>query len=375
MPFVPVREARSDQRSVLAPEALGVSLGPRMAFEPREVGAARRIERPFPPLRAHRFTDAFVDARSSSVLLGAEHVLSDWAFDHLAHGRVKGSSVLLQARDQVLHRLPVDPPVVDRGIHLGGYHCQNWYHWIAEILPRLSLLDRLPQEWRESPLLVPPRALAPGTFREVFEALAGDHPTHPLDESQPTLVRDLVVIDDLILHTPGFGTGSGPRTELELMNLPAMQRYRELLRAELGLEDRIEPGLRIFIDRQHDPERSYNRDEIIDVARAQGFRTILAERLSLREQAELFARAEVVVGANGAGWTNVIFSSPGARGLCWLVRDGLGGPWFRNLGLLSGVELSYLEVEPRGEGNPLKVDYWVDPERFADALSEAVTGW
>jgi len=154
-----------------------------------------------------------------------------------------------------------------------------------------------------------------------------------------------------------------------------MQRYRSRLRDSLGLKDGIEPDLRIFIDRQHDPERSYNREEIIDIARSQGFRTILAERLSLREQAELFARAEVVVGANGAGWTNVIFSSPGARGLCWLVRDGLGGPWFRNLGLLSGVELSYLEVEPRGVGNPLKVDYWVDPERFAEALAETVAGW
>ncbi len=369
-----MRDALPDRRIVLVPETRGVSLAPRMVLEPPAGTATGRIDRAFPAVEAHRFADAWVDARSSSVIVSQAHVLSDWAYDNIRSGRVKGSSVLAHDRHDALHRLPRRPRVIEQGIHLGGYHSQNWYHWVAEILPRLSLLDRLPEDWHAMPLLVPTGGRWPGSFREVLDVLVGDHPRHDLDQSDPVLVRDLVVIDDLILHTPGFGGDGGPRTDLELMSVEGMQRYRSLLVERLGLTGVVEPGLRIFIDREHDPERAYNRDEIAQVAQQHGFRPIIAEKYSFREQADLFSRAEIVIGANGAGWTNVLFSSTGSRGLCWLVRDGLGGPWFRNLGFVSGMEISYLEVEPRGEGNPLKVDYWVDPEQFAAGLQEVIAG-
>jgi capsular polysaccharide biosynthesis protein len=370
--MTPRRDAALVESVELAPETRGISLAPRMAFEPHDVAERADVDRPFPPVRAHRVADGWVDARSSSVVAARQHILSDWAYDNLAHGRIKGASLLAHDQHAALHVLPRAAATVDRGIHLGGYHSQNWYHWVAEVLPRLSLLDRLPEEWRGMPLLVPEWGRRPDSFREVLDLVAGQHPIVLLDEARPTLVRDLVVIDDLILHTPGFAVGSSPRTDLELMSFEGMQRYRTLLRRRLGLDDRIEQGLRIFIDRQHDPERSYNREEVLAVAQGHGFRSILAERLSFREQAALFSRAECILGANGAGWTNVLFASPGASGLCWLVRDGLGGPWFRNLASLAGVGISYLEVEPRGEGNPLKVDYWVDPHRFDAAIREVI---
>jgi len=373
--FRPLERAPVRERGVLLPAGPGISLGPRLAFEDRAVAEQRHVRRVFPDVRYHRLADASVDAYASSALVGDLHVLPDWVFAILSAGRIKGGSLIHQGATRALHRFPRRQPEIARAIHLGGYHAFNWYHWVAEVLPRVTLLDRLPPELQDHPLLVPPAVARPGTLREALEALCPDRTILPFPDVGPALVHDLVLVDELVLHPPGFAPGHGPSTERDLMHVAGMAEYRRRLREALGVRDGIEPGLRVFIDRDHDPERGYNREELLAIAAERGFVPVVGGNLSLREQAELFARAELVIGPNGAGWTDVLFCSPGARGLCWLVPDGFGGPWFRNLGHLAGVELSYLAAEPRGEGNPLKVDYHVDPDRFAAALDEVVAGW
>lgn len=371
----PVSAARPVEQGVVREGGPGISLGPRLAFEERGEAERRHVERPFPDVRYRTFRDAMVDEYSSSVLCGGDHLLPDHAFALLATSTVKGASLLHHGSTRALHRIPKDVPVVGRAIHLGGYHGFNWYHWLAEVLPRALHLPRLPSHLRDAPLLVPSAAARPGTLREAVEALCPDHEIVAFPTSGPVLVRELVTIDGLVLHPAGFGPGGGPRVDRELVHVAGMREYRSRLLDALGVREGIEEGVRLFIDRDHDPERSYNRAELLAIAAERGFAPVVGAHLSLRDQARLFARAELVIGPNGAGWANVLFCSPGARGLCWIVPDGMGGPWFRNLGHVAGVELSYLAAEPRSEGNPLKVDYHVDPERFARALDEVVAGW
>lgn len=371
----PLSEAVAKEQGLLREGGPGVSLDARRAFEDRGTAASRTVRRAYPDVRYRIVRDALVDEYASSVLLRDDHLLPDHAFELLGTSRIKGSSLLHQGRTRALHRVPTDTPSIERAIHLGGYHAFNWYHWVAEVLPRVTYLSRLPDHLGDVPLLVPAAAARPGSLREAVEALCPDRDIISFPCGGPVHVDELLVIDGLVLHPSGFGPGGGPRTGRELIHVEAMREFRAALRTALGVEDGVEPGVRIFIDRDHDPERSYNREELLGIAEERGFASVVGAHLSLRDQAELFARAEFVIGPNGAGWTNVLFCSPGARGLCWIVPGGMGGPWFRNLGHVAGVELSYLDAEPRGEGNPLKVDYHVDPARFAGALDEVVEGW
>lgn len=373
--FAPMKSADVAEEGVLLGGGPGISLAPRFAFETREDADHRHVRAQFPDVRYRRFAGAMVDEYSSSVLLGGAHLLPDHVFDLLSSSRVKGASLIHQGRSSALHGLARDLPIVERAIHLGGYHAFNWYHWIAEVLPRATLLPLLPAHLSDLPLLLPTAAVRPGTLRQSVQALCPGREIIPFPSGGTARVRDLVVIDDLILHPSGFGPGGGPRTERELIHIDGMNAYRRTLKGSLGVVDGIEPGVRLFIDRDHDPERSYNRDALLSIARARGFTPVVGAHLDLAEQARLFSRAEIVIGPNGAGWTNVLFCSPGARGLCWIVPEGAGGPWFRNLGHVAGVEISYLRAEARSEGNPLKVDYHVDEERFAAALDEVIEGW
>ena len=371
----PLSGAMVVEQGVLREGGPGVSLDARRAFEMWPEAAGRTVHRTFPDVRYRVVRDAIVDEYASSVLVGSDHLLPDHAFELLATSRIKGASLLHQGRTRALHRIPGDAPIIERAIHLGGYHAFNWYHWVAEVLPRVTYLARLPEHLHDVPLLVPVAAARPGSLHDAIVALCPDRMIMPFPTGGTARVRELVVIDGLVLHPSGFGPGGGPRPDRELIHVEAMREFRAALRSSLGVADGIEPGVRIFIDRDHDPERGYNREQLLDIAGERGFTSVVGAHLTLRDQAALFARAEFVIGPNGAGWTNVLFCSPDARGLCWIVPDGMGGPWFRNLGHVAGVELSYLDAEPRGEGNPLKVDYHVDPTRFADALDEVIRGW
>ena len=371
----PMRDVPAREQGLVRGAGAGLSLGPRFAHEPPGAAEERHVRREFPAVHYRRFRDALVDERASSVLVGTDHVLPDHAFDLLSESRLKGGSLLHHGSTVALHRSPRQLPDVERAVHLGGYHAYNWYHWVAEIVPRVLAIPDLPPHLQDHPLLVPSSAAGSGTAREVLEALLPQREILAFPSRGPVLVRDLVVLDGLVLHPAGFGQGGGPRVGRELIHVEGMRDYRAALRAALGVSDGIEPGFRIFIDRDHDPERGYNREEILAVAERRGFTPIVGGNLTAREQAALFARAEFVIGPNGAGWANVLFCSPGARGLCWLVPEGMGGPWFRNLGHVAGVELSYLAAEPRSEGNPLKVDCHVDPQRFERALDEVIAGW
>lgn len=372
---VPIRELEVVERATLLPASEGVSLSVRRILDDARATDERDLRTEFPPVRRHVVRDAWLDPQSSSIVVGGSHVLSDWAFDRLEDGRIKGAGILIHDGRRVLHRLPRRPSVIDRGVQLTGSHSQNWYHWVAEILPKVTLVGALEHRARDWPLLIPESVTRYPTYLAALETLCPDHEIIVVPGAAPVLVKELLVLDGLVLHTPGFAPGSLPRHDTELINVDGMRRFRARLLEGLGVMPQVEPGLRLFIDRHHDPERTYNREELLKISAEHGFQPVVGGDLTLKEQAELFARAELVIGPNGAGWTNILFAAQGCRGLCWLVPNGFGGPWFRNLGLVAGAEMRYLEAEPRSEGNPLTVDYWVDPDRFRQALSTLVAGW
>jgi capsular polysaccharide biosynthesis protein len=76
---------------------------------------------------------------------------------------------------------------------------------------------------------------------------------------------------------------------------------------------------RALVERRH----ISNEAELLAVLERHGFEKVHPETLSVSEQIELFARAEVVIGAFGTGLTNLIFSPPGTLVL-ELQPEGVG---------------------------------------------------
>lgn len=195
----------------------------------------------------------------------------------------------------------------------GGY-----FHWLTEALPRIAVLRRL--GLGELPLIVPP-ALTP-VGRESLERLG-------IDSWIP--YEDGVTPDVLVWPRPPGHTGHPPR-------------WASLWLREQVVGPHAPPAdARLYVSRRDARSRRVvNEDEVVGRLRRHGFDVVQPERLTFGEQAELFARAAVVVGPHGGGNANVLFSSgatlveffePGyVNGCFYSLNQALGRPYWYLLG-------------------------------------------
>jgi capsular polysaccharide biosynthesis protein len=195
----------------------------------------------------------------------------------------------------------------------GGY-----FHWLTEALPRIAVLRRL--GLGELSLIVPP-ALTPARH-ESLELLGADT-WIPYDEG--------VTPDVLVWPRPPGHTGHPPRWACAW------------LREQVVGSDAPRTDARLYISRRDARSRRVvNEPEVIALLRRHGFDVVQPERMTFREQADLFSRAAVVVGPHGAGNANVLFSTgatlveffePGyVNGCFYSLNQALGLPYWYLLG-------------------------------------------
>lgn len=81
-----------------------------------------------------------------------------------------------------------------------------------------------------------------------------------------------------------------------------------IVRTILPAERTVRRGLRLIVARGGGQavQRLVNEDEVIRALTPLGFETVRAETLSFARQLELFSAAEIVIGAHGAGLTNML---------------------------------------------------------------------
>jgi len=96
-----------------------------------------------------------------------------------------------------------------------------------------------------------------------------------------------------------------------------IDELRQLVDAEYGGNDRI------YISRPNPGTVRVlsNREEIENIAIANGFRLIAPETLPIRDQVKLFSAGRLIVGEYGSGMHNTMFSTDRALVLCLNYMD------------------------------------------------------
>lgn len=213
----------------------------------------------------------------------------------------------------------------------------NHFHLLALAMPKLRLARRhLP----EAGIVVPmPRAAAPGAPASSLERMMA------LDGGAGVRrVRDgLYRVRTLHLIWSNYDRG----TFLHFFDEPFV--HLQALAGSVPSRPARPLPQRIFIARPHDP-RIDGLDGLPDLyshLEAAGFVAVQLETLAPEEQVQLFRDATHVVGAHGAGLSNIVFGNPGLRVLeINLDLDGLGylRPWFLLLASGRGLHYQYLNA-------------------------------
>jgi capsular polysaccharide biosynthesis protein len=112
------------------------------------------------------------------------------------------------------------------------------------------------------------------------------------------------------------------------------------------------PRTRLYVTRGPSANNRSVRteDEVRAYLEGHGFRSLDPGTLSVREQIDTFAAAEIIVGSHGAGLTNLTFASPGTRVIELFPAGHLLLDYWWLSAVVPGLDYRYLSAPARLRG-------------------------
>ncbi len=204
----------------------------------------------------------------------------------------------------------------------------NYHHWTIDLLPRAGLAQRAGYKLTDfDHILVKDRGQR--FQKEAFQRLG-------LDEKKIIHVDDQLHVQCDQLVVPSV------RHDNLLVNRQDMEFTRRLY-----LDDRnipAKPSRRLYVGRADAAfRRVTNNDALLELLHAHGFEEVAMSKMTVAEQAKIFADAEILVGPNGSALANLIFAHPQCRvveffaprwvvGYNWMICSNFGLPYTAIIG-------------------------------------------
>jgi capsular polysaccharide biosynthesis protein len=239
-----------------------------------------------------------------------------------------------------------------------SYFSDSYHHWLWDDLPRL--MTALPHLPSDTQFLIPEK---PKDYH--IEALGA------LGIEQSRLVEHSAEVEtkteNLWFASP-LGHSEWAATPSEIAS-KLRDRFRKYF-GSIGSGDK-----KFYISRQKALQRRLvNEEELLPIILDNGFETVFAEDLSFKEQAKLFGEANCILAVHGAGLTNMLFASAGARvyeiqlddpncsrSHYWMMATGLGHAYKCAIAGVAPNELR--NKDPNGILNPKKIEELLKVEK------------
>jgi capsular polysaccharide biosynthesis protein len=197
----------------------------------------------------------------------------------------------------------------------------NYFHWMTQALPAI--------DWSLRNFKYPNIKLAIphlGSWQEDMLELLGHGrvPRITLDLTKYYYFQR-VHYSDFLYGTTAFG-----------ISVTANRTYGRLRDAALNA-DTSPAGDVIYVARSDSPQRVIvNEPDIMEALAREGVRIVVPGEHPVGEQVNIFNRATVVIGAHGAGLTNVVFCKPGTI-LYEMMPSFYTNPCYRRLAQAAGL--------------------------------------
>ncbi|SHE46778.1 glycosyltransferase 61 family protein [Acidocella aminolytica] len=207
---------------------------------------------------------------------------------------------------------------------------RNYYHWFIFALARLNtpivnMSSR--QTLGNVSVLIPD-----------FEAKYQEESIMMLLEEKRNLSCTIVAEKDVVKIDTLFC--SHLLRQRGVVQPPIIKQTLSGLKEKLNLH--LDRRRKIFISRRDSNSRKLvNEDDLVAIARICGFDVVTLSEMSLRDQALTFSNASHIIGAHGAGLTNIIFCEPGTKVLEFHM-EGYVNWCYRRLCALYGAEYGFI---------------------------------
>lgn len=264
----------------------------------------------------------------------------------------KGTNLVEELKSKNIQNVESDGASV---IFFGSAGSFNYGHWLIDDFSRHSGLKYI-----NTPVICifsQMNGAIDGIRQEGMALAAGSHPCESrfVDPDVPLRVNGLLYVTPSSDHP-------------FLKNPHAMNYVRDLGRGTVAPGA---PTRRLFVNRADRwPRRLTNIADVSAILREHGFTEITTEGMSLHEQIEAFAQAEVVVGIMGASMTSTVFCKPGTP-LLYLAPSGWQEPFFWDQAAMGGHAYHALFGTPDAADphSLYQKSFSVDLNQLKDALA------
>jgi capsular polysaccharide biosynthesis protein len=292
-----------------------------------------------PPIYQYTFNNSVSFNISTSIFLNKNHLLIERVHEVSTQrcnyptgpNEIRGNQLAAFPRKQSIN--------YEEGIFLGGNGASNYYHWLIEILPKMEFVNELGKEYSEYPLLVSESVKKIPSFQDALKFLVGGRSIIYLDDRKYFTVKNLVVFTTPSNIPFNLIENETPRIEDFRINASSIHYLRKNILAKY-----VSPKVRnkrLFLTIEN-PRREYNEDEVFEIFKHYGFEKVYVEKLSFEQQVNLMQQAEMLAGATGAAWTNLLFCEPGVKCICWMNEFISKFSAFSNIAHIVGANLTYI---------------------------------
>lgn len=214
----------------------------------------------------------------------------------------------------------------ETGIFITPSWAHNYYHWLIEMLPRLALV-------RNSVAEKIPVVVSSSARKFVHESVA-----HILGESSVLrLTGNLHGFRSLVMPTNLSMPLDVNPTSI------AFLRHAFGINENRGVASSPQTSRQIYVSRRDSPykHRLVNEEHVEVALRSLGFESVVMTELSVKQQADLFASASVIVGHHGAGFSNLAFSASGSI-VIEIFHDGHYSPSFNRIAQIRNLRYGFM---------------------------------
>ncbi|WP_438858437.1 glycosyltransferase family 61 protein [Achromobacter spanius] len=197
---------------------------------------------------------------------------------------------------------------VDAGIDLMHEYSNNYFHFVAETLPRMILAEEagLPAD---VPYIVE-RDLHNNMSMLLAMANPSGRPVLPVESDTMYRVGALYIPSDVTSVVDSYEAGDAGR--LSCLDVPRIRTA--VARCKAAVPSRGAARKRkIYAGRSGGLRQLTNQQELEEALAARGFEIIRTDSLDIKTQITIFRDAEVIIAPTGAQLTNVVWAEPGTQ--------------------------------------------------------------
>jgi len=289
------------------------------------------------------------DVATGAVLTQDDQLLTDLS---------SGSAELVAVSDRLPPPREIDGTIAFLSVRWGG----GFFHWMLDTFARFHLLQKAGIDFDSIDKFVVNDFDKP--YQKETLAALGIPPEKIIANTEVNHIQT----GRAIVPTPNLLYRRG----LQMPNW-AFDFLKQTFCPQIFNPNIQSKNYRIYVDRTHAPGRHVlNNREVMQLLEPLNFQPVVLERMTIREQAELFANAEAIVSPHGAGLTNLAFCRPGTQVIEVLSPDYCPS-CFRTLSSLCHLEYYPLLGEscPRNQPN-IVTDKNIDIRFNLDTLKTAI---